>query len=553
MRTTLCALLILSIAAGCAHNAKNGFTPSTQGKKLIKYGQDWPNPAYVRQHATEMEKLPFDGVVIGVTKSREPNLGGRNDDVPGYRLFGREKIDAALYEHAIADLKAAPFKKFTDNFLLVESMPGDIDWFSDADFDTVLHNISVIARIARQGGCVGIEFDPEEYGDQHVWSPASWKEPRRGDHTDEQFVAKARARGQQFMRAVNAQFPNIKIFFLFGPTLTHQHEQYNQKGYMLLAPFVEGMCQAADAGTKITDAYEQSYGYRTLLSFKSGRETILSSREAFEDKAAFDRVMRVGFGLWLDNNSGKRGWHPDEPSRNVFQPNTWQTAINGALQYSDEYVWLWNERLNWWTNEHMSDAYVSATRQGKIRPGKVEVKQVALTPEQDKLIHHAAKMEEYDDEATFKDSLKDREVFYDFPKSNWQFRPDPENVGLSQKWFAKAPAAGDWHPIEIGKFWEEQGWDYDGVAWYRTTFNLKDLPAGKKIYLAFGAVDEDAQVWLNGKKIGAHELGELGWDEVFEFDVTPLLHAGDNEVAVRVFDRTGPGGIWKSVKLLTSR
>ncbi|HTL30970.1 MAG TPA: hypothetical protein VL282_17195, partial [Tepidisphaeraceae bacterium] len=75
----------------------------------------------------------------------------------------------------------------------------------------------------------------------------------------------------------------------------------------------------------------------------------------------------------------------------------------------------------------------------------------------------------------------------------------------------------------------------------------------KKIYLAFGAVDEDAQVWLNGKKIGAHELGELGWDEVFEFDVTPLLHAGDNEVAVRVFDRTGPGGIWKSVKLLTSR
>jgi hypothetical protein len=253
-RLGICVVLVLNSVA-CANR---GFTPSTHGKKLIKYGQDWPNPAYVRQHVTEMEKLPFDGVVIGVTKSRDPKLGGRDDDVPGYRIFGHEKIDPALYEHAIEDLKATPFKKFTDNFLLVESMPGNIDWFSDDDFGTVLHNISVIARIAKQGGCVGIEFDPEEYGNEDVWSPVTWKPERRKGRTDAQFIAKARERGQQFMRSVNAQFPGIRIFFLFGPTLTHQHQQYDQKQYMLLAPFIEGMCQAADAGTTIADAYEQS-------------------------------------------------------------------------------------------------------------------------------------------------------------------------------------------------------------------------------------------------------------------------------------------------------
>jgi hypothetical protein len=548
-RCVFCALLIFNSLA-CAHDT---FTPSTHGKKLIKYGQDYPNPAYLRAHIAEMEKLPFDGVVIGVTKTREPVLGGRNEDVPGNRIFGHEKIDAALYEHAIEDLKATKFNKFTDNFLLVESMPGNIDWFDDNDFDNVLHNISVMARIAKLGGCVGIEFDPEEYGNEDVWSPVTWKKERRKDRTDEQFRAKALERGQQFMRAVNAQFPGIQIFFLFGPTLTQSHQQYDQEQYMLLAPFIEGMCRAADEGTTITDAYEQSYGYRTALAFKSGRQKILASRAIFDDKAAYDRVMRVGFGLWLDYNSGKRGWHPEDPSRNHFQPNTWQNAINGAMQYSDRYVWLWNERLNWWTNEHMSDAYIEATREGKLRPVRVEVKHTPLTPEQDKFGWKAANMEGEGEAVTFDDALKTRDVVLDLPKTGWWFRPDPDELGLKQKWFANTVDAQPWEPIEIGKFWEEQGWDYDGIGWYRTMLHVDQLPPGKRISLVFGAADEEAIVWLNGERIGAHEQGEMGWDERFEFDVTNKLRRGDNQLTVRVFDRTGPGGVWKSVKLLSSR
>ncbi len=547
-RLAMGAMLVLNSLA-CAHH----FTPSTQGKKLIKYGQDFPNPAYCQAHVEEMEKLPFDGVVIGVTKSATPNLGGRHDDVPGDRIFGHEKINAADYEHAIDELRATKFKKFTDNFLLIESMPGNIDWYDDADFDNVLHNISVMARIAKLGGCVGIEFDPEEYGNEDVWSPHSWKPQRTHGHSEEEFIAKARERGQQFMHAINAQFPGIQMFFLFGPTLTYQHQLYGQKQYLLLAPFIEGMCEAADKGTTIADAYEQSYGYRTMLAFKSGRETVLSARAIFKDKAAYDRVMRVGFGLWLDNNSGKRGWHPDEPMRNVFQPNTWQIAINGALSYSDKYVWLWNERLNWWTNEHMSQAYIDATRAGKTAPGHFDVKHVVPTTDQSQFIAEASQMEGHDEAETFGDVLKTRDVLLNVPNDGWFIRMDPDNVGLKEKWFSRWVDANAWEPIEVDKFWEEQGWDYDGVGWYRTMIHIDQLPKGKKLSLVFGAADEDAQVWLNGKKLGAHERGEIGWDELFEFDVTNKLHVGDNQLTVRVFDRTGPGGIWKSVKILSSR
>ena len=239
--------------------------------------------------------------------------------------------------------------------------------------------------------------------------------------------------------------------------------------------------------------------------------------------------------------------------RNLFQPNTWQIAINGALSYSDKYVWLWNERLNWWTNEHMSDAYIEATRAGKTAPGHFDVKHVQPTTEQSQFIRKASEMEGHDDAETFGDLLKTRDVFLNVPNDGWFFRPDPDDIGLKDRWFARSVDANPWEPIEIDKFWEEQGWDYDGMGWYRTMIHIDQLPKGTKLALVFGAADEDATVWLNGKKLGAHERGEIGWDERFEFDVTNKLHVGDNQLTVRVFDRTGPGGIWKSVKILSSR
>src|SRR5438874_4092990 len=88
------------------------FAPSTQGKKLIKYGQEFPNTAYVRDHIAEMEKLPFDGIVICVTPTTEPKL---RDGAIGFRAFGRERFKKEDWQHAIDELRATKFKKFTDN------------------------------------------------------------------------------------------------------------------------------------------------------------------------------------------------------------------------------------------------------------------------------------------------------------------------------------------------------------------------------------------------------------------------------------------------------
>ena len=81
------------------------------------------------------------------------------------------------------------------------------------------------------------------------------------------------------------------------------------------------------------------------------------------------------------------------------------------------------------------------------------------------------------------------------------------------------------------------------------------LPAatkGKDLSLSFGAVDESATVYLNGTKIGEHDRGDRGWDQRFEIALGDAAAFGKtNIVAVRVHDRSGFGGIWKSVKLVS--
>jgi hypothetical protein len=136
------------------------------------------------------------------------------------------------------------------------------------------------------------------------------------------------------------------------------------------------------------------------------------------------------------------------------------------------------------------------------------------------------------------------------PKDGWRFQTDPKADGHLQKWYEPAFDDSAWTPISIESPWEDQGHDYDGVAWYRGTFNLPAKPQGLGAELAFDGVDEIAWVWINGQYIGQHDLGTEGWDKPFALDVTKELKWGErNQITVRVYDSAFAGGIWKPVTI----
>lgn len=75
------------------------------------------------------------------------------------------------------------------------------------------------------------------------------------------------------------------------------------------------------------------------------------------------------------------------------------------------------------------------------------------------------------------------------------------------------------------------------LLWYKRSFKKPDLKKGHRLLLHFGAVDWQTTVYVNGKEVGTHSGGYTA----FTFDITGELKAGNNELAVKVFDPTDEG------------
>jgi Glycosyl hydrolases family 2, sugar binding domain/Glycosyl hydrolases family 2/Glycosyl hydrolases family 2, TIM barrel domain len=113
---------------------------------------------------------------------------------------------------------------------------------------------------------------------------------------------------------------------------------------------------------------------------------------------------------------------------------------------------------------------------------------------------------------------------------DWLFVPDP-GARLQVEDLARANGI----PVSLPSSWQASfvdRRDYAGVGWYWRNVTVAPIAAGHLLFLRFGAVDYRAEVFVNGQKAGTHDGGYLP----FEFDITPLVRAGENQIAVRVVD-----------------
>jgi hypothetical protein len=120
-----------------------------------------------------------------------------------------------------------------------------------------------------------------------------------------------------------------------------------------------------------------------------------------------------------------------------------------------------------------------------------------------------------------------------------------KTLSLDGNWFFVADPAASFEvgdlarangiPVGVPSSWQAafvDRRDYAGVAWYWRNVTIEPPATGQLLLLRFGAVDYRADVFVNGQKAGSHEGGYLP----FEFDITSLVHPGDNQIAVRVAD-----------------
>jgi len=173
----------------------------------------------------------------------------------------------------------------------------------------------------------------------------------------------------------------------------------------------------------------------------------------------------------------------------------------------------------------------------------------------------------------------------------WRFRPDPANLGehfpeqldmlwhFDARWMDTAHDDSAWASIRVPACWQAEGHSYNGVAWYRKTFDMPPAEFKRqRTWLRFEGVDYFADVWLNDHYLGSHE----GYFSAFQHEITRYLRPISNVLAVRVDspndvsakeNPTGqlkdlikgalqrwdmndpemnPGGIWNEVKLIVT-
>lgn len=314
----------------------------TKTKKLIEFGWDRPKPSYVVDHLSTMEQLPFDGITMSIPKI--------------FKVMDGHQWSKADATEEFTALPKIQWKKFTENFLLL-NMSGTVDWYNDYDWDIVVSNIKLIAEAARLGHCRGILLDAEPYAVASPWMYSAQIHTADKSFTD--YTAQVRLRGRQCMDAIQSELPSPVIFTTFLTSILSPSARRSLEStkYGLIPAFLDGMLDVVNPGTIIVDGNEASYNYETSTAFFQANQRIHQDGPALltpENRARYQTVIQCAQAIFPDRLFGIQGKNTVGYYLTPPEQMQWfQANLYYAFNNSDEYVWLYSNKPNWWENRDL--------------------------------------------------------------------------------------------------------------------------------------------------------------------------------------------------------
>ncbi len=129
-----------------------------------------------------------------------------------------------------------------------------------------------------------------------------------------------------------------------------------------------------------------------------------------------------------------------------------------------------------------------------------------------------------------------REIFTCL-NGEWDFAYDDSNMGLSGKWFRGPEGVFDKKiTVPFTYLCELSGinnQDFHDIVWYRRKVTFERKTEGSRFILHFGAIDHEADIWINETHVSHHE----GGNTPIEIDVTDAVSEGsDHYITVRAYD-----------------
>jgi len=156
--------------------------------------------------------------------------------------------------------------------------------------------------------------------------------------------------------------PEIRILSLFQlglfghivdePDTRIRREKLRKQWMPLLPAFCIGMLEGAAPGTILIDGNESAYYYESPHKFYQAYHLIRQRARTLvpqELRKKYNSHAQAGMALYIDQALGKRTVKTISQSMTREQQlKFFEHNVYYALTTSDEYVWCYSERMNWW-------------------------------------------------------------------------------------------------------------------------------------------------------------------------------------------------------------
>lgn len=344
-------------------------------KLLINYDSNPKKVDDIKTNIQTYELMPFDGMVAGMTLA-DPVLG----DVTSYNnVWTGSSWDWSMAQTPISDIITTKYQKFQHNFLYAKCSPvvafgqPPVDWFDPA-FPAVINNFAFLAAIAfsSEGRYKGVWFDPEPTNSTTGWKLFNYSDrPQTATYTFEEYQAQAKLCGQRIMEAMQRSYPGLKFLINFGyeQAIKQSNPPIGTNNYGLLAPFFDGLFDAASGETEIHNMYEDGYGHYTAAQWAEDTDVVRNPPETVFDSPRYYGSVKKGNLIWVDYIDG------DFPSfstvnnlLNYFTAARFQQALIDMFTYEDvngqavdTYAGVYSQSVNWLTTSPtIPQVYINA-------------------------------------------------------------------------------------------------------------------------------------------------------------------------------------------------